>query len=147
MNISTTFTSPVVVTASSCSISASTWSEHRSVYSLLCDQQEATAACLRARTAFRNTTESLHNKEVWQRDVFICQSSIPADMEALQYLNAFISERLTAAAVEIFGAVEKTLIEYQGEISRSKQEIDHLRTLVLWPEVRLHRSGVWMKCF
>ncbi|XP_071393370.1 uncharacterized protein [Centroberyx affinis] len=62
-------------------------------------------------------------------------------MATLQFLNAFISERLTAAAVEIFGAVEKTLIEYQGEISRSKEEIDHLRTLVLWPEVKLHRAA------
>ncbi|XP_029907835.1 zinc finger and SCAN domain-containing protein 2-like [Myripristis murdjan] len=62
-------------------------------------------------------------------------------MGTLQFLNAFISERLAAAAVEIFGAVEKTLIEYQGEISRSKEEIDHLRTLVLWPEVKLHRAG------
>ncbi len=66
-------------------------------------------------------------------------------MASLQRLNAFICERLTAAAVDIFGAVEKTLIEYQGEISRSKQEVDHLRTLVLWPEVRLHRSGVWIQ--
>ncbi|XP_078104067.1 uncharacterized protein LOC144516564 isoform X1 [Sander vitreus] len=63
-----------------------------------------------------------------------------ADMATLHYLNALISERLTAAAVEIFGAVEKTLTEYQGEISRSKQEIDHLKTLVLWPQVKLHRS-------
>ncbi|KAF7651958.1 hypothetical protein LDENG_00103140 [Lucifuga dentata] len=63
-------------------------------------------------------------------------------MDSLQFLNAFISERLTAAAVEIFGAVEKTLREYQGEISRSKEELDHLRTLVLWPEVRLRRSAV-----
>ncbi|XP_036956667.1 zinc finger and SCAN domain-containing protein 2-like isoform X2 [Acanthopagrus latus] len=62
-------------------------------------------------------------------------------MSSLLHLNAFISERLTAAAVEILGAVEKTLIEYQGEISRSKREVDHLRTLVLWPEVRLHRSA------
>ncbi|CAK6958700.1 zinc finger protein 544-like [Scomber scombrus] len=62
-------------------------------------------------------------------------------MEALQYLNAVISERLAAAAVEIFGAVEKTFTEYQGEISRSKQEIDHLRTLVLCPQIRLHRSA------
>lgn len=63
-------------------------------------------------------------------------------MSSLQQLSAFISERLAAAAAEVFGAVEKTLMEYQGEVSRSKQEIDHLRTLVLWPEVRLHRSGV-----
>ncbi|XP_026204266.1 zinc finger and SCAN domain-containing protein 21-like [Anabas testudineus] len=62
-------------------------------------------------------------------------------MDSLTHLNAFISERLTAAAVEIFGAVEKTLVEYQREMSRSKDEIDHLRSLVLWPEVRLHRSA------
>ncbi|XP_030584421.1 zinc finger protein 239-like [Archocentrus centrarchus] len=60
-------------------------------------------------------------------------------MGTLRYLNLFISERLTAAAVEIFGEVEKTLREFQGEISRSKQEIDHLRSLVSWPEVKLHR--------
>lgn len=65
-------------------------------------------------------------------------------MAALQFLNAFISERLTAAAVDIFGAVEKTIIEFQGEISRSKEEIEHVRTLVLWPEVKLHRAGVWI---
>ncbi|XP_032369871.1 zinc finger protein 613 isoform X2 [Etheostoma spectabile] len=64
-----------------------------------------------------------------------------ADMAILHYLNALICERLTAAAVEIFGEVEKTLTEYQGEISRSKQEIDHLKTLVLWPRVKLHRSA------
>lgn len=63
-------------------------------------------------------------------------------MGTLHHLNALITERLTAAAVEIFGAVEKTLIDYQGEISRSKQEINQLRSLLSWPEVRLHRSGV-----
>uniref|UniRef100_A0A3B4F130 C2H2-type domain-containing protein n=1 Tax=Pundamilia nyererei TaxID=303518 RepID=A0A3B4F130_9CICH len=62
-------------------------------------------------------------------------------MGTLHHLNALITERLTAAAVEIFGAVEKTLIDYQGEISRSKQEINQLRSLLSWPEVRLHRSG------
>ncbi|XP_031603661.1 zinc finger protein 239-like isoform X2 [Oreochromis aureus] len=61
-------------------------------------------------------------------------------MGTLHHLNALITERLTAAAVEIFGAVEKTLIDYQGEISRSKQEINQLRSLLSWPEVRLHRS-------
>ncbi|XP_076597330.1 uncharacterized protein LOC143327065 [Chaetodon auriga] len=64
----------------------------------------------------------------------MCASAGAADMASLQHLNAFISQRLTTAAVEIFGAVQKTLIEYQGEISRSKQEIDHLRKLVLWPQ-------------
>ncbi|XP_071349761.1 zinc finger protein 253-like isoform X2 [Trachinotus anak] len=61
-------------------------------------------------------------------------------MGTLQRLNAFICERLAAAAVEIFGAVEETLTERQEELSRSKQEIDHLRSL-LRQEVRLHRSA------
>ncbi|XP_037604026.1 zinc finger and SCAN domain-containing protein 30-like [Sebastes umbrosus] len=62
-------------------------------------------------------------------------------MAVLEYLNSFICERLTAAAEEIFRTVEKMLVEYQGEISRSKQETDHLRTLLLWPQVTLHRSA------
>ncbi|XP_056248196.1 zinc finger protein 479-like [Seriola aureovittata] len=67
-------------------------------------------------------------------------------MGTLQHLNAFICERLTAAAVEIFGAVEKTLTEHQEEIGRSKQEIDHLRSLLLRHEVRLHRSEAHQVC-
>nr|XP_046240454.1 adult enhancer factor 1-like isoform X3 [Scatophagus argus] len=116
----------------------------KQVNTLLSDQQGATAVRLRAAPLATETTETVPNKEVTNgtnRDVLFCQSSIRADMSSLQHLNEFISERLTAAAVEIFGAVEKTLIEYQGEINRSKQEIDHLRTLVLWPQVRLHRSA------
>ncbi|XP_067359322.1 zinc finger protein 177-like isoform X2 [Channa argus] len=62
-------------------------------------------------------------------------------MDTLLHLNAFISERLKAVAVEIFGAVEKTLLEHQREISRSKHEIDHPRPLVLWPQVRSYRSA------
>ncbi|XP_023282194.1 zinc finger protein 3 homolog [Seriola lalandi dorsalis] len=43
-------------------------------------------------------------------------------------LKAFLSERLTAAAEEIFGAVEKTIAEYKEEICRSKDlEISRLR--------------------
>ncbi|XP_071325565.1 adult enhancer factor 1-like [Trachinotus anak] len=43
-------------------------------------------------------------------------------------LRAFLSERLTAAAEEIFGAVEKTIAEYKEEISRTKDlEISRLR--------------------
>lgn len=43
-------------------------------------------------------------------------------------LKAFLNERLTAAAEEIFGAVEKTIVEYKEEICRSKDlEISRLR--------------------
>ncbi|KAM3613740.1 uncharacterized protein V6R79_004571 [Siganus canaliculatus] len=43
-------------------------------------------------------------------------------------LKAFLNERLAAAAEEIFGAVEKTIVEYTEEISRSKDlEISRLK--------------------
>ncbi|CAB1354042.1 unnamed protein product, partial [Coregonus sp. 'balchen'] len=44
-------------------------------------------------------------------------------------LQLFVSERLRAVATEIFGAVEKTITEYQEEISRSKEDNDRLRAL------------------
>ncbi|XP_028280299.1 zinc finger protein 583-like [Parambassis ranga] len=49
-------------------------------------------------------------------------------MWRMQSLRAFLTDRLTAAAEEIFGAVEKTIAEYKKEISRSKDlEISRLR--------------------
>ncbi|KAG7216981.1 hypothetical protein INR49_001635, partial [Caranx melampygus] len=49
-------------------------------------------------------------------------------MSKMLSLRAFLSERLAAAAEEIFGAVEKTIAEYKEEISRSKDlEISRLR--------------------
>lgn len=52
-------------------------------------------------------------------------------------LRAFLTERLTAAAEEIFDAVEKTIVEYKEEISRSKDlEISRLRM-----QLKLIKSG------
>ncbi|CAB1327754.1 unnamed protein product [Coregonus sp. 'balchen'] len=65
-------------------------------------------------------------------------------MSKLQLLNVFVTERLSAAAVEIFGAVEKTIAEYQEEICRSAEENERLRRLldmVIKPEIKLHRAG------
>uniref|UniRef100_A0A4W5RMG6 C2H2-type domain-containing protein n=1 Tax=Hucho hucho TaxID=62062 RepID=A0A4W5RMG6_9TELE len=42
-------------------------------------------------------------------------------MSTLQMLRVFLNERLTAAAVEIFGAVEKTVAEYQEENDRLRR--------------------------
>ncbi|XP_038843893.1 zinc finger protein 681-like isoform X3 [Salvelinus namaycush] len=56
-------------------------------------------------------------------------------MSKLQLLRLFLNERLTAAAVEIFGAVEKTVEEYQ-------EENDRLRRLLrnrITPEIKLCR--------
>ncbi|KAK6321040.1 hypothetical protein J4Q44_G00080160 [Coregonus suidteri] len=64
-------------------------------------------------------------------------------MSKMQLLQDYLNERLTAVAVEIFGAVENTIAEYQEEISRSKEEIDRLRKLldlVFQPDIMLHRA-------
>ncbi|XP_041740843.2 heat shock protein DDB_G0288861 [Coregonus clupeaformis] len=58
-------------------------------------------------------------------------------------LNAFLTERLTAAAVEISAVFQKKLVEYQEEISRSKEEnkrLQRLLGLVFHPEIKLHRA-------
>uniref|UniRef100_A0A4W5RB10 C2H2-type domain-containing protein n=1 Tax=Hucho hucho TaxID=62062 RepID=A0A4W5RB10_9TELE len=51
-------------------------------------------------------------------------------MSKLQMLRVFLNERLTAAAVEIFGAVEKTVAEYQEENDRLR------RLLGITPDIK-----------
>lgn len=52
-------------------------------------------------------------------------------------LRAFLTDRLMAAADEIFVAVEKTIAEYKEEIFRSKDlEISRLRM-----QLKLLKSG------
>ncbi|XP_047204313.1 zinc finger protein 880-like [Girardinichthys multiradiatus] len=61
----------------------------------------------------------------------------------LHSFNAFLTERLTAAAVDIYGFVEKTVVEYQEEVYRTQQEnqrLQRLLDLVYKPEIRLHRT-------
>ncbi|XP_071011531.1 probable serine/threonine-protein kinase kinX [Oncorhynchus clarkii lewisi] len=58
-------------------------------------------------------------------------------------LNTFLTQRLTAAAVEISAVFEKKIIEYQVEISRSKEEnkrLQRLLDLVFHPEIKLRRA-------
>uniref|UniRef100_A0AAY5L6Q9 C2H2-type domain-containing protein n=1 Tax=Esox lucius TaxID=8010 RepID=A0AAY5L6Q9_ESOLU len=52
-------------------------------------------------------------------------------LSKLHSLNVFLTARLDAAAVDILGAVEKTITDYQEEILRSKEENDRLRQLLL----------------
>ncbi|XP_062304657.1 zinc finger protein 84-like isoform X2 [Osmerus eperlanus] len=51
-------------------------------------------------------------------------------MSKLYVFREFISEILSTAALEIFGGVEKTLIEYKEEISRSEEERKRLQRLL-----------------
>uniref|UniRef100_A0A3Q0RR29 C2H2-type domain-containing protein n=1 Tax=Amphilophus citrinellus TaxID=61819 RepID=A0A3Q0RR29_AMPCI len=46
-------------------------------------------------------------------------------------IRAFVTERLTAAAEEIFQVFERTIAKYEEEASSSQQEIERLRGLLL----------------
>ncbi|XP_049424947.1 uncharacterized protein LOC125884164 isoform X1 [Epinephelus fuscoguttatus] len=64
-------------------------------------------------------------------------------MYKVQMLRALVKQRLTAAAEEIFGLVERTIAEYEEELCRSKEENERQRKLldaVLNPQLRLHRA-------
>lgn len=58
-------------------------------------------------------------------------------MSKIQLLRVFLYDRLTAAAEEIFGVVEKTVAEYQEEVVRLQRLLD----IVLQPEINLQRAG------
>ncbi|KAL1007000.1 hypothetical protein UPYG_G00080430 [Umbra pygmaea] len=64
-------------------------------------------------------------------------------MSKLQLLQTFFTEKLTAVSVEISAAVEKAFLEYQDEISRSKEENRRLQRLldsVFNPDLKLHKT-------
>ncbi|XP_076579511.1 uncharacterized protein LOC143315873 [Chaetodon auriga] len=59
-------------------------------------------------------------------------------MSKVQTLRAFVKQRLTAAAEEIFELFERTIAEYEEELCRQRKLLD----AVFQPEVRLHRADV-----
>ncbi|XP_037622314.1 zinc finger and SCAN domain-containing protein 22-like [Sebastes umbrosus] len=66
-------------------------------------------------------------------------------MSKVEMLRAFVNQRLTAAADEIFELFERTIAEYEEELEFSSRENHRQRKLldaVLHPEVRLHRADV-----
>ncbi|XP_022078469.1 zinc finger protein ZFP2-like [Acanthochromis polyacanthus] len=59
-------------------------------------------------------------------------------MSSVRYLRELISERLTAAAEEIFAEFEKTIVQYEEEIDRQRRLLDNI-----WkPEITLHTIGL-----
>ncbi|KAF1382093.1 hypothetical protein PFLUV_G00160860 [Perca fluviatilis] len=65
-------------------------------------------------------------------------------MSKIELLRLLITQRLTAAAEEIFGVFGRTIAEYEEEISRSKLEIDRQRRLLELrrkPQVSLSLRG------
>lgn len=57
-------------------------------------------------------------------------------------LRAFVTERLTAAAEEIFQVFERTIAKYEEEASSSQQEIERLRGLLL-EFMTNQKRGLW----
>lgn len=63
-------------------------------------------------------------------------------MSSVELLQLVVSERLSAAADEIFEAVKKTLAGYEEELLLSKQEIQRQRKIlqaVLSPQIKINR--------
>ncbi|XP_059205835.1 zinc finger protein 135-like [Centropristis striata] len=66
-------------------------------------------------------------------------------MSKNQMLRVFVSQRLTAAAEEIFGLFERTIAEYEEQLCRSKEKNERQQKLldaVLNPQLHLHRADV-----
>ena len=60
-------------------------------------------------------------------------------MSKIQRLRAFVSQRLSAAAEEIFELYEGTIAEYEEELCRQRELLD----AVLRPEGRSHTAGLF----
>ncbi|XP_033985904.1 zinc finger and SCAN domain-containing protein 31-like [Trematomus bernacchii] len=62
-------------------------------------------------------------------------TSIMATMSSVDFLREFVNERLSAAAEEIFGVFQKTIVNYEEEIRRQRRLLD----VVLKPEINIYR--------
>ncbi|XP_059203373.1 zinc finger protein 91-like [Centropristis striata] len=72
-------------------------------------------------------------------------SSLCVEMSKGEMLRVLVKQRITAAAEEIFGLFERTITEYEEELSRSKEENKRQQKLldaVYNPQLRLHRADV-----
>ncbi|KAK5599153.1 hypothetical protein CRENBAI_025285 [Crenichthys baileyi] len=59
-------------------------------------------------------------------------------MSSVQHLREFISQRLTAAAEEIFGVFERTIVQYEEEMDRQRRLLD-----VIWrPDSSFQRTDL-----
>ncbi|XP_054626354.1 zinc finger and SCAN domain-containing protein 2-like [Dunckerocampus dactyliophorus] len=67
----------------------------------------------------------------------------------VQMLRVFVNQRLTAAVEEIFVVLERTIAEYEEELSRTKEENERQRqvldTIFKKPQDELHRADIRME--
>ncbi|XP_059192962.1 zinc finger protein 664-like [Centropristis striata] len=59
-------------------------------------------------------------------------------MSSVQGLREFVNERLNAAAEEILGVFEKTIVVFEEEIDRQRKLLD----IVLKPGIKLHKKDI-----
>lgn len=60
------------------------------------------------------------------------------EMSSVECFRNFVNERLTAAAEEIFGVFEKTVVVYEEELERQRRLLDD----VLKPEIKLRNQRI-----
>lgn len=73
----------------------------------------------------------------------VCRSEKTTTMSSAECLRQFVSDRLAAAAEEIFGVLEKTVVQYEEELGRHRRLFN-----IAWkPVVKLHRTGGYSLCF
>lgn len=59
-------------------------------------------------------------------------------MSSVEHLRGFVTERLTAAAEEIFGVFHRTIVAYEAEVERQRRLLD----VCYNPEIKLHKLGL-----
>ncbi|XP_054645765.1 zinc finger protein 774-like [Dunckerocampus dactyliophorus] len=73
------------------------------------------------------------------------RASVTVKMFKVQMLRALLEQRLNAAVEEVFGLFERTIVQYEEELSRSKVENDRQRELldnVFKPHAPLRKADV-----
>lgn len=60
-------------------------------------------------------------------------------MSSVEHLRGFVTERLTAAAEEIFGVFHRTIAAYEAEVERQRGLLKAFSR----PEIKLHRLGLY----
>lgn len=67
-------------------------------------------------------------------------------MSSVEYLREFVNRRLTAAAEEIFGVFQKTIVEYEEEINRQRRLLDVWKSAMKLPATGYHILNVYCNC-
>lgn len=59
-------------------------------------------------------------------------------MSSVEHFKQFVSDKLAAAAEEIFAVFHNTIVEYEEELDRHRK----LMALTWKPQLKLHRLGL-----